>query len=736
MVNLGNLWQNDSVNCFSFVIASLEIHMSAEQNLENLDLDLQRRIRISHLAVLVIVCLASAWTIIFLMLGEAMGAYISGSVALVYFGCLMLFQTGLQRLARSVWLFSASLSTFAGLVFGHPGVDVDLLFLPVMALSFLAISWKKERTLLIFFLFLPLLLWFSAIRYDLVGSSQALFGIPVFYSSLSTETVNFLLRSTVLILLVAELFYFTQLASSAETELHTARIKAEAAAKAKGDFLANMSHEIRTPMNGMIGMIEVLEAMKPNEEQKRAVGTIRNSAFSLLRIIDDILDASKIDAGKMVIESSRTELRPVIEGVAVTMQTMADNMGVRIVLGVDRKVPNWILADSGRLRQIMLNILSNAIKYSSQDLTGRPNTVYFLVEMDKEDVIKLEFEDQGIGMSQELMEKTFEPFVQGESATTKRVGGTGLGLVITQKLVHQMGGQIITQSTKGKGTTVTILLPIKVFDGPNLAPDISQTKIEMLTEVGKFSKRLSNFVDHLNYIEKIRSVRPDLEGYAIPDEQETVFVLFSENQKTVTSWMSILRKQAKNPKFVVVSSNRSEQLGLLHEDVYKIQSFPMLQSELVKAIAFLTKKQKPTLIEKQPNELTDAQKESRAKKSILLVEDNEINQIVFLKQLEILGYPAVIAKNGLKGLDLWKTGNYDVILLDCHMPVMDGFEMAKEIRKQEEGGNLPRVPIVAITANALTGDADKCYACGMDDYLAKPVEIKFLEAKLMRHLKC
>ncbi|MDA8740282.1 response regulator, partial [Rhodobacteraceae bacterium] len=204
----------------------------------------------------------------------------------------------------------------------------------------------------------------------------------------------------------------------------------------------------------------------------------------------------------------------------------------------------------------------------------------------------------------------------------------------------------------------------------------------------------------------------------------------------VTSWLSILRKQAKNPKFVVVSSNRSEQLGLLHEDVYKIQSFPMLQSELVKAIAFLTKKQKPTLIEKQPNELTDAQKESRAKKSILLVEDNEINQIVFLKQLEILGYPAVIAKNGLKGLDLWKTGNYDVILLDCHMPVMDGFEMAKEIRKQEEGGDLPRVPIVAITANALTGDADKCYACGMDDYLAKPVEIKFLEAKLMRHLKC
>ena len=710
--------------------------MAEEHNLENLDLDLQRRIRISHLAVRVIVCLASAWLVIFLALGEAIGAYISGSVALVYFGCLMLFQTGFQRLARSVWLFSASLSTFVGLIFGHPDADVDLLFLPVMALSFLAISWKKERSLSVFFFFLPLVLWFLAIRYDLVGASLMLFGIPVFSSSLDPEVINYMLRGTVLVLLVAELFYFAQMANSAETELHAARIKAEAAAKAKGEFLANMSHEIRTPMNGMIGMIEVLEAMKPNDDQQRAVGTIRNSAFSLLRIIDDILDAAKIDAGKMVIESSRTELRPVIEGVAVTMQTMADSMGVRIVLGVDRKVPIWILADSGRLRQIMLNILSNAIKYSSQDLTGKPSTVYFLVEMDKEDVIKLVFQDQGIGMSEEQLDKTFEPFVQGETASTKRVGGTGLGLVITQKLVHQMGGQINTQSTLEIGTTVTVLLPIKVFDGPNETPDISQTKVEMLTEKGRFSRRLSKFVDHLNYKEQTRSVRQDLEDYAIPDEQEAVYILFSEDSETVSSWMTILRAKAKNPKFVVVSSNRSDQLGLLQEDVYKIQSFPVLQSELIRAIAFLTNKQKPTLIEKQPHELTGAQKDSRARKSILLVEDNEINQVVLLKQLEILGYPAVVAKNGLKGLEMWKTENYDIILLDCHMPVMDGFEMAQEIRKHEEEGELSRVPIVAITANALTGDADKCYACGMDDYLAKPVEIVSLEAKLSQYLNC
>ena len=188
--------------------------MSDEQNLENLDLDLQRRIRMSHLAVLVILCLASTWLVLLLIFDNKLGALISGSVALVYLGCLMLFQIGLQRLGRSVWLFSVSLSTFAGVIFGQEKLDIDLLFLPVVVLSFLAISWKKERALSIFFFFLPLVLWFLAIHYDLIGASLRLFGIPsVVSSSLSNEMVNLLLRGTVLILLVAELFYFIVLAN-------------------------------------------------------------------------------------------------------------------------------------------------------------------------------------------------------------------------------------------------------------------------------------------------------------------------------------------------------------------------------------------------------------------------------------------------------------------------------------------------------------------------------------------
>ena len=182
--------------------------------------------------------------------------------------------------------------------------------------------------------------------------------------------MNFLLRLTVAILLIAQLYYFTHLTQvTPEADLYNARIKAEEATRAKGDFLANMSHEIRTPMNGIIGMVEVMDTMETTVHQRQMIGTIRTSAFSLLRIIDDILDASKIDAGKMVIEASKTNIHPVVEGVAVTLQTIADASDVGLVLSIDARIPKWIVADSGRVRQILLNVVGNAIKYSSFDLT-------------------------------------------------------------------------------------------------------------------------------------------------------------------------------------------------------------------------------------------------------------------------------------------------------------------------------------------------------------------------------
>lgn len=699
--------------------------------------DLQRRIRISYLAVWFIVIAASTWAFAFLIIGDLPSLTISASVALAYAACLLFFRFGLVRLARSVWLISAIVTTLIGILVGDPQAQVDLLFMPILALPFLAFSWQREKRFLLGFVLIATISWFAAQFFQLEGKSFEILGIAPLHSALPIDVVNFALKITVIVLLVAELAYFTHLTSRAETELMDARIKAEDAATAKGDFLANMSHEIRTPMNGMIGMIEVIETMHPTEEQTRVLGTIRNSAFSLLRIIDDILDASKIDAGKMVIDQVPTEIRPVIEGVAVTLQTMADDVGQRLRLSISEEIPDWILADSGRLRQIMLNLLSNAIKYSSKDLTGREEDIYFYAEMANANTLKIVVEDKGIGMSNDLLKKLFQPFTQGEASTTRRVGGTGLGLVITMKLVQQMGGMITTESVEGLGTKMTVTLPIVKAQIVSRRLDVSGIKVIWLAEKGFYKpwRAHSQFnamgVDFAYYY-----VDKDLKSFEASSDENVIYLLQPNSRETIAEWQAILRAETQSPKFLLLTDQRSERLGLLQDDVYRIQAYPLLTSEIRKAMSVLAGRipSDTPAITPAVEELTEAQKQERAQKSILLVEDNEINRIVLLKQLEILGYTADVAKNGQEGLEKWAQSTYDVILSDCHMPLLDGFEMSQAIRTQEHDTTKPRTPIIAITANALKGDADKCFACGMDDYIAKPVEIKTLEGKLISFL--
>lgn len=702
--------------------------------------DLRRRIHVSTLAVNVIVALASSWMFVFLAIGDRDGALISGSVAFVYLICALLFKLGRNKMARSIWLISASITTFVALIMAVPETDVDLLFLPILALPFLAFSWRHERNALLTFVVFPMILFAFVTVFDLEGASMRLFGIRNIENALPLETINIGLKVTIAVLLVAELAYFTSETNSIETKLSDARVVAEGAARAKGDFLANMSHEIRTPMNGLIGMIEVMETMHPTEEQSRVLGTIRNSAFSLLRIIDDILDASKIDAGKLDIESARIEIRPVIEGVAVTLQTMADDRGVRIRLYIDPALPSHILSDGGRLRQIMLNLLSNAIKYSAKNLTGHEGDIFFYTELEGDDTLKIVVHDQGIGMSQELQARLFQPFVQGEAASSKRVGGTGLGLVISRKLIERMDGQIHVESQEGSGSKITVKLPIQAYDSVPLQTDLSNLDLCWVIEDGIHTPwRIDRFLEGTGAKVTYKNVSPDLKGFTPISGENIIYLLRTRQPETIAEWQRFIRAQVVSPKFIILTENRSERLGRLSDDVYKVQLFPMLPSEFMRALRFLSG-QKSSHVERDPapslveTEVTQAQKQERKSKSILLVEDNEINRIVLLKQLEILGYVADVATNGQEGLAMWTEGAYDVVLSDCHMPLMDGFEMSRAIRNTESTAeNKQRTHIIAITANALKGDADKCFASGMDDYLAKPVELKSLEAKLVSH---
>ena len=572
--------------------------------------------------------------------------------------------------------------------------------------------------------------------FDLSSKAPELFGWETIQSPLEAGLINRALELTVSVFLCAELIYFSKLSMAAEDESREAQEKAEAASTAKGDFLANMSHEIRTPMNGMVGMIEVLETMNPTHEQNRMLGIIRNSAYALLRIIDDILDTSKIEAGKLEVVSAPTELRPLIESVVVTLQNMSDDFNVRIRLYIDPDVPIRIMTDPGRLRQILLNLLSNAVKYSAEDLTSREGEVFLSVEMSHASGLRITLKDTGIGMDEDTLSKLFQPFMQADHSGTRRVSETGLGLVITLRLVERLGGHLSVDSTPNVGTTVVLKMPVThpTEDIGKSQIDYSGVNILWVTQKsGVLPWNINKFFEKMGMSFSVVYVGDAIDPSQVNVSANSIFVIAPNSPANIALWQEQIRSCVDAPKFLLLTGVRSERLGRLQDDVIRTQMFPMLPSEITRSIGILSglvPDDEPVKPITRVEDLTQDQLERRGTKKLLVVEDNEINQIVIQKQLELLGYSAEVAQNGSEALILIQKQNYDVVLTDCHMPVMDGFEMSRKIREFEASEGLKRVPIIAITANALKGDADKCFAAGMDDYIAKPIEVKKLDAKL------
>ena len=702
-----------------------------------IEIDRERRVRFSQLAVQAIVIVATCWAMIMILLGDFAGFAIAGSVAGLYGLSLLLFWFRFDTIARAFWLVNAILTMVLGIIVSEHGTQVDLLFFPILALPFLVFSWKTERIYLYAFIAYSALAWAGVIYFDLASSSERLFGIPTIQNSLSTEIINYLLMITVAVLLIAELAYFSILSERAEDELFRARLRAEEAANSKGDFLANMSHEIRTPMNGILGMVEVMKNLRPTQEQQRVLDIIRNSAFSLLRIIDDILDASKIDAGKVEIIRSKTDMRATIEGVALTLQHMADDLGVKIHLFIDPKVPEFGMIDGGRLRQVMLNLLSNAVKYSANELTERDSHVRLSVSMTSAGQMRIDVKDNGIGMSQDVQKNLFEPFMQGEPVATRRVGGTGLGLMISLNLINRMDGRIQLISEPDVGTEVSVFLPLESLCAPSNLVDISELSVDWIADqTADESEEIKRYLTARGIDVQTHDTECDLNTLQIPSRGKNFFVLISDSPDRTVRWQEQLRERFENPRFLLMTTNRVERLGLLQDDVFRTQLDPALPTELHRAFGLLAGRITIENTTDLPVNSVQTQPDVRLRgeKKILFVEDNEINRIVMLKQLEILGFNADIACNGQEGLTMWQEGDYDVILSDCHMPVLDGFEMSRALRDIELAECINRTPIIAITANALKGEADKCFASGMDDYIAKPVEIKTLEQKLRMFL--